>query len=221
MKASIVTHITTSHPSSDIRIFHKECKSLSKHGIKVNLIATHHKSECIENINIIPLPLCNRRMTRHYFKPLLAFSAALKTRADLYHFHDPELIPVGILLKIFGKKVIYDVHEDLPGQIFHKVWIPSYLKPSFSFIAKMVEFVCSRFFDGVIAATPYITDIFIKRNKNSVNVNNYPILSEFINLEKKITIKDNNAICYVGSITQARGILQLLEAIQDTDIKLH
>ncbi|MBX9621325.1 MAG: glycosyltransferase [Alphaproteobacteria bacterium] len=221
MNTSTITHITTSHYVFDTRIFYKECKSLAKNGMKVNLIATNNERLVIENINIIPLPLYKWRITRHYFKPLLAFSAALKTRADLFHFHDPELIPVGILLKIFGKKVIYDVHEDTPGQIFHKVWIPSYLKPSFSFVMRMVESMCSRFFDGVIAATPHITDIFTKLNNNSININNYPILCEFIDLEKKITMREDNSICYVGSVTQARGILQLLDAIEDTEIKLH
>ncbi|MBX9621324.1 MAG: glycosyltransferase family 4 protein [Alphaproteobacteria bacterium] len=222
MKASIVTHITTAHPSSDIRIFHKECKSLSKHGIKVNLIATHPKNECIENINIIPLPSFKRRDAQIVFNSCLAFSAALKTQADLFHFHDPELIPVGILLKIFGKKVIYDVHEDTPAQILSKEWITPHIRPSLSFFMKRLEALCSKFFDGIIAATPHITDIFIKRNNNSININNYPILEESIKSKNiDLSIKEEKTICYIGNITKIRGIMELLEAIEGTDIKLH
>jgi hypothetical protein len=51
------------------------------------------------------------------------YRKALKTDADIYHLHDPELMPLGLLLKLQRKKVIYDVHENLPKQISIKHWI--------------------------------------------------------------------------------------------------
>ena len=55
---------------------------------------------------------------------LTIFFWALQERADIYHFHDPELMGVGLALRLCGKKVVYDVHEDVPLQIMNKTWIP-------------------------------------------------------------------------------------------------
>jgi len=40
---------------------------------------------------------------------------ALEVDAEVYHFHDPDLLFLALKLKKKGKKVIYDVHENYPG----------------------------------------------------------------------------------------------------------
>jgi len=66
------------------------------------------------------------------------YKKAKEINADIYHFHDPELMIVGYLLsKVQGKRVIYDVHEDVPRQIMSKTWIPKSLR---FMISKTVEF---------------------------------------------------------------------------------
>jgi len=58
-----------------------------------------------------------------------AFRLALSQRADIYHFHDPELLPVGVLLKLFTRaKGIYDSHEVVSQPILTKHWIPAPLR---------------------------------------------------------------------------------------------
>jgi glycosyltransferase involved in cell wall biosynthesis len=218
-----ITHISTVHPVFDVRIFHKECKSLVREGFKVNLIISHENEETIDGVHIVPLPLFQGRVKRMLIKPILAFVYALKLRSDLYHFHDPELIPVGVMLKLFGKKVIYDVHEDVPSQIMDKHWIPPYLRKSISFIIKGIEKLGCLFFDGIIAATPYISSKFLKMSKNAIDINNYPLTSEFVdrNLDEKNKNKSEKIICYIGGITKERGIVELIKAIEGTDIKLY
>ena len=146
MHTPIITHISTVHSAFDIRIFHKECRSLAASGMRVNLIVTHDKEEMIDNVLIVPLPKFKNRFTRIFIKPFLAFSKALRTKADLFHFHDPELIFLGLLLKIMGKKVIYDVHEDVSTQILHKEWIPKKMRKIVSFIVGNIENFSIRFF---------------------------------------------------------------------------
>jgi len=214
-----ITHITTVHPIFDTRIFYKECKSLAKCGFTINLIVSHDKEETIEGVHVIPLPFFKGRPARMFLKPLLAFFAALKTKADLYHFHDPELLPIGMLLKLLGKKVVYDAHEDVPSQILSKYWIPLYLRRFVSLVIKGVESFCCRFFDGIITATPHIRSKLLTKNKNTIDINNYPILEEFTKLNEK-TDKEK-IICYIGGITKERGIVELLKAIEGTDITLY
>lgn len=222
IKHPVVTHISTVHPAFDIRIFQKECKSLADSGIHVNLVITHDKEELVNNVKIIPLPTFKNRFTRIFFKPFVAFYLSLKTKANLFHFHDPELIPIGLLLKIFGKKVIYDVHEDVSSQILYKYWIHKKLRIPISVAFKTFESFAAKFFDGIVTATPHIKSIFIKKNKNTCNVNNYPIKEEsvdydFINIKKK----NERVLCYIGGISKERGIFEVLKALEGTDIKLH
>lgn len=218
-----ITHISTVHPAFDVRIFHKECKSLVREGFKVNLIVSHENEETIDGIHIIPLPFFTGRVKRMIVKPILAFFYALKLRSDLYHFHDPELMAVGIMLKLFGKKVIYDVHEDVPSQVMDKHWIPSRLRRFVSMIVKGIEKFGCLFFDGVIAATPYINNKFLKMTKNAIDINNYPLTSEFVdlNLDGKSKNKTEKIVCYIGAITKKRGVVELIKAIEGTDIKLY
>jgi len=55
---------------------------------------------------------------------------ALHVRAAVYHFHDPELIPVGLILRALGKHVIYDVHEDVPADILGKYYLARRIRSS-------------------------------------------------------------------------------------------
>lgn len=215
----IITHISTVHPVFDTRIFHKECCSLVENGFNVNLVITHSKNEIISGVNIIALPQLRNRLLRILLNPWLAFIKALKTKADIFHFHDPELILIGIFLRLFGKKVIYDVHEDVPSQILNKRWIPKPIRKITALCIKFIEIIGSKFFSGIVTATPYIENIFKKRNHNTINVNNYPLLKEGTLLIP--SDKERNAICYVGSITKERGIIELITALEGTNIKLY
>lgn len=218
----IVTHISTVHAPFDSRIFHKECKSLAASGMKVNLITTHNKKETIDNIQIIPLPEFKNRFTRIFIKSFLAFLKALKTKANIFHFHDPELIFIGLLLKLLGKRVIYDVHEDVASDILDKYWLPKHLRCLISFIFSKIEYISSKFFDGIITSTPHIKNIFLNFNKSCININNYPIIEENkSDAEINNSQKEEKIISYVGGISKERGIFELLKAIQGTDIKLH
>jgi len=205
--------MTSAHPVFDIRIFHKEARSLLEEGYDVTIIAQNKKEEIVDGIKIIPLKKPENRFKRFFYTTYLVLNEARRLDADIYHFHDPELIAVGLLLRLKGKKVIYDVHEDLPEQILSKDWIWHPIRKIISTIVRIIEKNSSRFFSGIIAATNIIGRKFSKYSNNVVVIQNYPLLNELlINSDVKETHKENKLV-YVGGITVIRGIREMVRAM--------
>jgi hypothetical protein len=88
------------------------------------------------------------------------FRAARRERARIYHLHDPELLWAGLLLKLLGHKVVYDVHEDTPKQIMNKFWIPWWAKRVLSIGTMLMERAAAAALDGIVAPTPSIAERF-------------------------------------------------------------
>lgn len=171
-----VCHITSVHGVEDVRIFHKECVSLARAGYEVHLVQRGESYEK-EGVHVTGFgqPASNR-LGRMLFTSRKAYWAALAVDADVYHFHDPELLPYGLKLKRRGKKVIFDSHEDTLESILEKTWIPAPMRRMvYIWFKGRQERVCRRI-DAVVTVTPHMVDFFRRLNPRSVQVSNYPIL---------------------------------------------
>lgn len=172
-----ICHITTVHSANDTRIYIKECQSLSQAGYEVFLVAPETSMASLNGpVRIEFIPKEHNRLLRLIRGQWHAFRKALKTKALIYHFHDPELIFMGLILKFMGKKVIYDVHEDLPRQILTKHWLPCWSRKVIAFISESAEWMGTRFFDGIVTVTPLIQKRF--PSHKTILVQNFPILGE-------------------------------------------
>ena len=214
-----IVQLSSVHPPFDTRIFHKECKTLAQVNYKVVFVVQHDKNEEVDGIQIKALSKPLNRLQRMIHTTWQAYQLAIKENAHSYHFHDPELIPMGLIFKLQGKRVIYDVHEDVPRQILNKDYIPIPIRYLVSWLVGRLENLAARHFDAIVAATPFIKHRFDKLGCYSINVNNYPIQNELY-LPQLDWSKKESAVCYVGGITDIRGIFEMIEAIGQTDAKL-
>jgi glycosyltransferase involved in cell wall biosynthesis len=218
-KSKTVCIFTSVHSPFDTRIFYKEAKSLLKAGYEVILIAQHYKDEIVEGIKIISLKKPRNRIERMTKTVWQVYRKALKADADIYHFHDPELMLIGLLLKLRGKRMIYDVHEDVTKQNLSKAYLPVAFRKPISVLIAAIESFSSRRFDGIVTATPFINKRFLDLNANVVNVNNFPIVSE-LRPEKNQWETKEKAVCYVGLIARIRGALEMMDTIEKTKYRL-
>jgi len=207
-----VVHMTSAHRAFDDRIFHKELKTLANAGYKVTLIAPHDKKEAIGNIEMVPIPKARNRFERMAISTLRALYLALKEKADIYHFHDPELIPAAFIIKLLtGRKVVYDVHEDYKQKMLSYEWINKRYRKFVSIILDMLEKKFSTYFDYVITADSYVQSRFRRRKVEIIA--NYPPLSFSAGLEctrNNTTFK----LIYVGGISEDRGIVMIIESLK-------
>lgn len=215
-----VCHLTSAHQWNDIRIFVKECSSLARNGFDVSLVAANCPSQTVNNVNIVGVQIqAKSRLHRMRQVAKAVYEAARQLDADVYHFHDPELLPYGLKLKKQGKTVIYDAHEDVPRQIMGKFWINKYLRRFVSRNFERYENRVSRKLSGIITATPYIAARFLKLNPRTTDINNFPLENELAS-ETKWEEKQNQ-VCYIGGISGIRGNTQLVKAMEHTgNVKL-
>lgn len=206
-----VVHLSSAHPPDDTRIFHKECRTLVQAGYEVVLIISHDRDEIVNGVRIRGMPKPSGRYERMTGIASEIYKAALEEDALIYHFHDPELLPVGMKLRFKGKKVIYDVHEDLPRQILTKPWIPSFLRRIVGVGANLLEKICAQYIDRIITVTSTIANRF-PEHKASV-VHNFPVLEELTAADSKHYQKRSSIVAYVGGITEIRGIKEMVAAV--------
>jgi glycosyltransferase involved in cell wall biosynthesis len=200
--------LTSVHIPFDGRVFHKEARSLAKAGYDVVLIARHDKEETVGGVRVVPLPEPRNRFQRMTKVLWRLYRLGVKENADVYHFHDPELMIVGLLLKLRGKKVIWDVHEHYPNSILDKYYISKPLRRIISKSFDLFERAAVRFFDYVIYTTPFVGARYQKMKVRSGRIENYPI----VELSNAFEREPQKKIVYLGGMSPIRGLVEVIEA---------
>jgi glycosyltransferase involved in cell wall biosynthesis len=208
-----VLHITSAHGPKDVRIFFKECRSLARAGYGVIELATDSGNSYTDGVQIIGLGPKPGRLHRMTAKGVAIGREAVRLKADIYHVHDPELLPLALLLRLLNKRVIYDIHEDLPRTILYKHYIPVALRPFLMAVVESLENAAARRMTGLIAATPAIAERFRAINSHTEVVNNFPEMNEVSPVEPHPWSERRLSVTYIGGISAERGLSELLAAM--------
>jgi len=206
-----VCHMTSAHGVEDVRIFHKECVSLAQAGYEVYLVerGESYDKNGVHIVGVGEMP--NGRMKRMTEGARHVYEAALALDCDIYHFHDPELLPYGLKLKKKGKKVIFDSHELTRQQIRIKPYLPPPVASLASCLYSMYENIVLSKIDCVIFPCP-IDGVFPLPGEKQVFLDNVPRLTELYDKYDPAAEKEPNTVCTVGSLTANRGTREMILA---------
>jgi len=205
-----VCHISTVHTLHDTRILYRECASLADSGYDVTLVITSDKDEVINGVKIAHIPRQKNRFFRMLMSPLNALGRALGTKAAVYHLHDPELIPLGLILRVLGKKVIFDVHENIAENIKEKKYLR--FRNQLALIYKGFEWAAARYFYLILAENSYLKT-YEYRTKRLKVVLNTPDIAFF----ERFDVEDRrafNKLYYIGAVSQDRGTITMIEVME-------
>ena len=209
-----IAHLTTLHPPRDVRIFEKECRTLAAAGHEVHLFAFAAGAGTVDGVRVhslgpeparAGLGLLARRL-------LIAWRAARRVDADVYHLHDPELIPLAVLLRVSGRRVVYDAHEETPREVIDMHPDRPVLGRSLSLVWTLAERLCGASVTAVVAATPSIARRFPAR-KTTV-VHNYPRADEAAAFVGGPYEQRPPEVVFVGGLTAIRGARELVAAME-------
>ena len=200
--------LTSVHPPLDTRIFHREAKAARDMGARVTLVAPGAPDHPVDGIGFRSLPSWGGRAGRPFRWPVLWWKA-WRLKADIYHIHDPELLPWGLFLHWVSRKpVIYDSHEYLREDISTKHWIPRAIRGPLARFADWFEKRVAKRLSGVVTVTEDMGERFKPFQARVAVVRNLPPSSarpEVMDVERAPDV------VYAGLLNAARGLDILFE----------
>lgn len=202
--------LSSVHRAIDCRAFYRQAVYASRAGYHVVVIADHEREEVRDGVRIRPFRKRPWRLLRFLSTWRLAL-AALRERGDIYHFHDPEMLPAMVFLRIAGRRpVIYDCHENLIDSIVDKTWIPRLARWPTAWIAYAFQWLCALVLRRVIVVVEEQLEMFPARLDSLVVGNFPPSFSQSSANEKRDRPFD---LVHCGAVSRQRGSLVLVETI--------
>ena len=210
------------HPWNDPRVLYKEAVSLAKeYEVELHITAPFDYKE-VDGVKIFGLPQWKTKVDRRRSTWQL-MKRVISSDARVFHFHDPELLPLAILTKIFKSvKVIFDFHEQLENKIVKRDWIPIYLRKPLVWIYKFFERLALEIIDGAIGVIEDQTPTLQKTRQYAI-IKNYPLIIQS-NGPKKAS-SGYIHLGYIGAIVKERRIKKIIEVCGELNnqfsLKLH
>lgn len=209
--------LSTVHRWNDPRIFHKQACTLAKQHEVVLAAVDDGQKRTLHRVEIHPLGVWKTRWDRPRLW-LRALKEIRLSRAEIVHFHDPELALLLLPNAIFKRrKYICDVHEHPRAAIRGRSWLPTVLRsPAARFFSRLLRW--SPFlFDAVLLAEesyaplfPARVNVHIIRNYALIPDPDFPFFDRYGSFDPNRELR----LLYIGSLTEDRGLLKMIEMLE-------
>lgn len=213
-----VTHIAIVHRPLDPRIFRKECRALAAAGYEVHLVVPGPPADEVDGVQFHSVADDPARppARRQWARLLRATRWAFRLRPSVYHLHEPHLIPLGLLLKLAGARVVYDVHEHYPGHARSKLFDRPLRGRVKALMWTALEWLARRALDGFVCASPALAERF--PGARTEVVGNFPLGRDFALAEADSAPRPYrerpNTLIHTGYICEIRCFWEIARALE-------
>lgn len=177
--------VTTAHWPGDPRL-NRHARYLREIGLEASITAVQSESRAGRLVNVLKV---TRLIWSH--------------RPYAVIVPDPELFVVAaVTARLRGTMAVIDIHEDYARAAYGRKWIPDWLKPGTSSLARL-----NTWLGRVAAHTTLVAAPELSAGK-SVLVQNIPNPTDFEMVNEK---SDPPTVIYIGDVTAARGALAMAE----------
>jgi glycosyltransferase involved in cell wall biosynthesis len=205
-------HFTTAHSELKSRSYHMQCRPLANAGVDVQYASPAAIGDEHRGMRFVKLPRLKGRL-----RTLLALPSLMRTllrlRASLYHFQDPELLPVALAMKIlFRKRIVFDCYEDFASMAYTMRGFPRVLRPIVAAVVGVIQKVAAICFDGVMTADPLtLRRVGYSGKSEKLTFYNFPN-PEFFPAPRS-NVKEIDLV-YRGGLSERAGTWLLLDAMR-------
>ncbi len=211
MKVCLLSSV---HQALDNRVFYREARTLARAGHEVTLVAVHPQDEVRDGISIRGLPAVARWRRPSSWRRLVELGKA--SDADIFHFHDPELLPVAFLLRrATGRPTIYDVHEAYPEFFAVKDYLPAVVRYPLAGAFRLFEPPLARLHDALVFADEATSEAFRRVRRPQVVLPNFPhreLVAAGANGLDTVAARPP-VLLYLGGVERNRGSRLMIEVL--------
>lgn len=197
-----IVHVSSAHPWVDNRVHLREAAAAAAIGLRVQLIAVESELRAPRTgVDVVCIPR-RRRVRRMVVSTVQALRLAIRSRAQVVHLHDPELIWTIPVLRLAGRTVVYDAHEDLPDQVWSKDYLSKLQRAVFAALSHVLLRVAGTA-DRIVAATEWTGRRFPE--DRTVAIRNFALERAEDSLQRPLADRAP-VVAHVGVLSHDRGI---------------
>jgi glycosyltransferase involved in cell wall biosynthesis len=203
----MIAHLTSKHNSDDARIYRRTVCTLRK-DLKVYYYCRDDKRIDDNSLNI-KFEINPGRLNEYLLTFRMFWFASRNRHVSIIHFHDPEFLLFTWLPRLFGKTLVYDIHENFHVKFQFGSWLNRRVGGVFF---RMLEWISFKFIQGLVTVSESLGDKYSSHPLYRVTVRNVP-------LKSSLTFTESDDFCnpfriYVsGNHSEQRSCSNIVRAI--------